>query len=68
MIEKTRSANISVRVTEFERDVLNALRFIESRSVSDIVYPWVKPHIAAIAERPDIQAIIAQKERVEVGK
>jgi len=64
MGKETRGSSIAVRVTDFERDVLNALRYIEDRPVSDIVYPWIKTHIAVIAERADVQTIIAQKEKV----
>ena len=68
MSENVRRATLGVIVSEKEADVIRALAFIEGKTISSILYPWVKTHLVAAGERPDVQAVVGQKARVEVGE
>jgi len=61
---ETRITTVNVSVSLHERDVIRALAFIEAKSHSNIIYPWIKPYLDAARKRPDVQMIIAQKEDI----
>jgi hypothetical protein len=57
---------LGVVITQQERDVIRALAFIEGKTISDTVYPWIRSYLLAAAQRPDVQAVVAQKQQVPV--
>ncbi len=68
MNEDIRRSTLGVIVSEKEADVVRALAFIEGKAISAILYPWIKTHLAAAGERPDVQAVVNQKAKVGLGE
>lgn len=64
MQEESRTETLGVRVTEREWAVMKAVAFIEDKKMSELIYPWIKPHIEALGQRPDVQIVIAQREGI----
>lgn len=56
-----KSTAVGIAVTEREREILRALAYVEGRSVSDILYSWVKPRVLEAGRRDDVKAVLEQR-------
>lgn len=64
MGKEPRVISLAVIVGESERDVVRALAFLDSKSISEIIYGWIKPHLDQAMSRPEVQTVIEAKAEV----